>query len=440
MSDYNEIKKEAETLFKQKKHAQAEAHYRRLFDEHEAQCNRYDALHYLQTVKEQNRHAKALKLCRRFFPLYKDFAPIRNLYAWSIYYTEIKDADEQQTAERLKKAALAVARLCRHDDKFAPYGLSLLKAAAHKNMSPEGRAKLTALLKPDLLSDKSYEFTGGNGKTIALPSDLERYYALRSKALRKTGEYDAALELVEEAFERIKTFHAGNEIWLERTACLALFAKKQYKAAAEKAENLLMKKSDWFIQKELAEIYLADKRTDDALLIACKAALQSGPPEKKVRLFALMADILKMKERPNLAVKHRLLEYRLRRENDWYISDKTQEALQNTDAAEKDKTAADWLSELKDYWNKVLSDKQERIYGQVINILPHGGAGFVADNRGKNYYFSAQDFKGDDSRLQKHQRVSFVLEPAYDKKKGQQSLRAADIRPETEPPDKTRNE
>lgn len=425
MPDYKKIKAQAETFFKQKQHAQAEAAYQKLFDEFENQCNRYDALHYVQAAKNQKKYKVALDLCRRFYPNYRDFEPIRNLYAWSIYYTQLRNAADDAPPEQIKKAALAVSRLSRPDDKYAPYNLSLLKAAEHKAFSSQDRIELTDCLTPEHLSGKSFEFTGTDRRTIKYPSELERFMVCRAKALQQAGRNKSAIQLIDEAFDTIKPFHLNNHLWLMRLKAKALKAEGNTMQALETAERVAKQKPDWYLLKELAEMQQAAGQTEKALQTACKAALKHTPPDKKVNLYALLTHLCDQNGKPDWGDKHCLWEYRIRSRQSWKTKPETRQRAEKTAPEYEDDKRLH--KALKEFWKSMQPAGAPRIHGRVDKIFDHGGSGFIRGDNKKSYYFRMSDCASP-KRMHANARVAFRPEKSYDKKKNKAGRQAYEIK------------
>lgn len=422
MTNFRKYKNEADSCFEKKDYREAEKQYRQLFNKFPEACNRYDALHHVQCLKATRQYRLMLNRCRQYFPQFKDFTPLRTMYALSIWYTEIKFADGKTNPEILIKAARATAQLCRPDDTYAPYALSILKAAGHQNMPPEDCVKLTNLLTPDFLSDKPYTFIHKTGKKIVLPSELEKYFLLRSKALYKIGQYKEARETAQQGLHTIKHFRADNAVWLKRMVYLSLQATENYAEAVKIAEEVSTRQDRWFLKKELSELYRQNGQHSKALNTACDAALQNGDPTKKVRLYSLLAQFFEENKQIQDAQKHRLLEYNLRTEKGWRIS----EELKNFVSENSEHKTDSLLRDLRKLWQQTLEEQTERFTGKIINILAHGKAGFIKGANGKSHYFSIKNFRGKKPTI--NRPVSFELRPSYDKKKQKASNEAVNIR------------
>jgi hypothetical protein len=68
------------------------------------------------------------------------------------------------------------------------------------------------------------------------------------------------------------------------------------------------------------------------------------------------------------------------------------------------------------------------LHGRVKKILPHGRAGFIAGEKGTEYYFTVKSFKGAQHRLKEGLEVDFYIEKSFDPKKQKESEVAVNIR------------
>ena len=91
----------------------------------------------------------------------------------------------------------------------------------------------------------------------------------------------------------------------------------QPETALEQLKNLLKRKNEWFIQKEIAEIYFEQGDKDQALKFALDSALNFGDADKKMNLYLLLADILQKQGKTDEARKHIEFICKIRQENQW---------------------------------------------------------------------------------------------------------------------------
>lgn len=156
-------------------------------------------------------------------------------------------------------------------------------------------------------------------KTTELASDQETWYAAKVKSLYILGEYRLCLELAEKALDAVPKYHYSNDAWFARWIALSLSGMGDARGAITRLEEILKRKHDWFIQKELAELHHKSGNTSEALKLALEAVNSFGELKFKVDLMNLLASILKGKGQNELAFRHLSLGKMVRRDEGWGI-------------------------------------------------------------------------------------------------------------------------
>ncbi|MCG9971150.1 tetratricopeptide repeat protein [Christiangramia crocea] len=236
------------------------------------------------------------------------------------------------------------------------------------------------------------------GKKIdmELASDFENWYAYKTKALMKLGQWQDCFDKSKEALEKIEKFHYSNEIWFSRRIALSKKNLGNTDETIQELESILKKKKEWFIQKELAELYYEQEEIDKAFRMSIEAINNFGPLEFKVDLLFLMGKIHQKKNEPELAFKHFSLAKLIRTEEQWKIPQKLRDALSSFSFETISPSDIKGLKrELSRYWssfakNKEITKKTTGSRGKVIKILndnERGKDGFLDDD-GTELYFS----------------------------------------------------
>ena len=267
----------------------------------------------------------------------------------------------------------------------------------------------------------------GRRRDMELASDLENWYAYKTKALVNLLKWQECYDISKEALDRIDTFHYSNDIWFARRIAISKKNLGDVDAAIIDLEAILKKKKEWFIQKELAELYFEKGDVEHALKLAMMAINNFGPLEYKVDLLFLIGRILASKNERELAFKHFTFSRLIRQQNGWKISPKLLSELKNceieTDGEPELKSIE---GELKKYWKRhnFRSSRKSHsggkvLQGQIVKILndnERGKNGFVSCN-GKDYYFALPvnfDFV---SRVVEGTKVEFSIVESRDNKK-----------------------
>ncbi|WP_231490341.1 hypothetical protein [Pedobacter sp. Leaf170] len=243
----------------------------------------------------------------------------------------------------------------------------------------------------------------GQLKDMELASDFENWYAYKTKALTKLREWQECFDLSKEALERIENFHYSNDVWFSRRVALSKRNLGDTKDTIRELQTILIKKREWFIQKELAELYLEEGNIDQAFKQAIDAMNNFGPLEFKVDLLYLLGKIHQLQNKPELSFKHFSLSKLIREVEEWKIPNKLSVELQLLSFPEILITGISGLKRnLQDYWSsfklpaqkyrtpEVTSKSTGSHQGEIIRILhdnERGKDGFIKSG-GREYYFS----------------------------------------------------
>jgi len=100
-------------------------------------------------------------------------------------------------------------------------------------------------INPELLSiDCSTIQVERKGQTIdmELASDMENWYAYKTKALSKLGEWQECFEKSKEALEKLDSFHYSNDVWFSRRVALSKKNLGNTDDTISELESILRKK------------------------------------------------------------------------------------------------------------------------------------------------------------------------------------------------------
>jgi len=262
----------------------------------------------------------------------------------------------------------------------------------------------------------------GVEKDMELASELESWYAYKTKAMQKLGRWQECFELSKKALAVVTKFHYSNDIWFSRRIALSKMNLGSPEETIAEFLAILTKKKEWFIQKELAELYLQQGNIDLAHKYAVEAANNFGPLEFKIDLLFLLGKIYFSKDERDLAFKHFALSKLVRSIQDppWKVPQKLCEELKKFDNAEIDVAEIKGLeSELKRVWRQsspTQQPKPERELGNgVVKVILHdnerGKDGFLTSDK-SDYYFNifATDILA--SKVNLKSKVSFKVLPS----------------------------
>lgn len=273
----------------------------------------------------------------------------------------------------------------------------------------------------------------GRTQDMELASDFENWYAYKTKALMKLGEWQECFDTSKEALEKIDNFHYSNDVWFSRRIALSKKNLGNTEDAIQELEAILKKKQEWFIQKELAELYFEKDNLDAAFKMAIDAINNFSPFEFKVDLLYLIGKILDKQGESDLAFKHFSLSKLVRQDEEWKVPKKVFDELNHFEKSEIPLSELNNLkSELKKYWNGFnLNDNRnktpkhrsnsENLQGEIIKLLHNnerGKDGFIKSDDNE-FYFSASSNWHLTTELAVGTKVIFKIIPARDGKKEQ---------------------
>ena len=375
-------------------------------------------------LKGVERYKEALDVARQLYKTDKDFAPGRSLYAWCIYLTEIRHADIADD-ERFMKAARAIADLSRHDDEDPCLVRTVMRVLRYLNEKPALPAEevlvWSGMVHPEKLDTAKPSFKDGRGKDIELASQLENYYALRSKALLELGRYEECLSLCREALEKLDKFHYDNDVWFQRKMVQCHLHTGDIEAAEAGMNAVLAKKKDWFLYFEAAEICLQSGKKEEAVQHSLQAILAWGDMDKKVRLLNFIAEKF-AEELPEISALCTRLEYKIRTENGWRTGDALLARLQRIEGAE---ATSDSVGSLAASLKKQVQFRMENttayLIGKLKSMLNTGLGGFIETAEGATYFFKTSDYRGRKEELNPGTSLRFQASKGFDRKKNRES-------------------
>lgn len=423
-SDPWALRKEANAHRKARRYTDALRPYASLW-QMESSRDAWDGWGYAFCLDKAGRTREALDVCREAYRLDDGHRPVRQLYARCVYHLELKGADGD--VGRMQRAADGVCRLVPQDDEYAPYVVPAVLGVAGE-LKRRGRYAdvLGWLDRLDAaaLSTQPFEFEK-DGRTKRGPSDAQRYWGLRCKALYETGEHDACRRSVVDALRVVPRPVNDGDVWLRRLAALSRAAEGEAAAAYDELSNLLGKKRVWFIEYDLAQLARDLGRDDDAWRHLLRVLLDKAPVGLRIGAFECAAAWLEAEGDADAARAHLSVALAAREEEGWPVKGDLRsrvevlgaEAAGSMDAA---------IRALVPTWRARLDGLEPREHGTIKTVIADGKAGFVEGDDGKSYFFRSSALRG--GRPETGLRVSFRTAPGFDRKKNRATTDAVDLR------------
>jgi tetratricopeptide (TPR) repeat protein len=318
---------------------------------------------------------------------------------------------------------------------------SVLKAEKKKpNANWQFVSDLCDKIEPNLLTTNCRTINvvrKGVTKPMELASDKENWFAYKSKALMKLGKFQECYDISKLALDSFENFHYSNDIWFARRIALSKKNLGNSEDAIKELQLILRKKKEWFIQKELAELYKEQGNNDKAFALAIEAINNFGDIEFKIDLLYLLGELHKTKDQSDLAFQHYVLSLLIRQNEGWSIPEKLGHAIGqfSNEKIPLDKLPA-LKSELKKYWNsfKFQSERpvvtNQKLSGKIDKILHNdekGTDGFIKYNGNKSVYFRINADDNLNSKISIGLDVEFKIIPATVDKK-QKAIQVREIK------------
>lgn len=390
--------------------------------------NEWDGWGYAFCLHKLHRTEEALDICRQVYRIAPDMPQVRQVYAWCVYDLEIA-LEEVHDVNRFLKAASGILKLVDQSDKFAPYTSTVLKVCRQLQQRNRNQDVLTWLDRLDagLLSNEPFTITGKNGRDRKVPSDLQRYYTFRVKALNAMNRHDECRACVDEALEAVPVFVNDGDIWLLRLKALSLVAQGDLDTAFADLEELLHRKATWFLYNDLAGLAWRQGDRDTAWQYLLHALLDKTPAELRINVFQQAAEWHLKEGRTRDAALHVSLVLGIRKERGWPVRPGLQALSRSLNVSDQNlESSSSLLKSLRSAWQKNLEKLEPRNRGTVDRILDDGCSGFVQTGDGNRYYFKSRSLQG---LLRQGMEVSFRTEPGYDRKRDRPTVNAVDVKP-----------
>jgi hypothetical protein len=261
-------------------------------------------------------------------------------------------------------------------------------------------------------SDSIDIMRAGRPKTVELASDFESWYSYYSLSLLKQRKFQECIDVSKEALFSIETFHYNNDLWFARKIALSNKGLGNLPQAIKEMEEIERRKGEWFIQKELAELYFDGQEVEKGKNMACKGALGHGDKEKKDGLFFLFGQIFKATGDQSLAHKHFLLVNLIRNEQGWYVPNRLKIALEETylDGINYESSVV-LYRELLNVWrsNGGVDQSLEKDTGKIVKVNGQKQIGEIVGKGGEKYFFHFNDFKESKEKIQFNAQVVFSI-------------------------------
>lgn len=280
----------------------------------------------------------------------------------------------------------------------------------------------------------------GRLRDMELASSFENWYSYITKATFKLGIWDECMNYSEKALEVVKNPHYSNDVWFTRRYVLSKKMLGNSETTIKDLEDILKKKKEWFIQKELADLYLEKGDFAKSFQYSMDAINNFGELKFKVQLLDLLGKIYKLSEKLDISFKFYSLSKLIREAEEWKIPNALYTELSTFNQEEiKLSEIKNLERELSSIWRKYSNTPEPRrnrnssnnnsdtsLKGYIKRILNNndqGKNGFVKSNDNEYYFTVGVNYNKIDF-IKEGAKVEFTL---FKNQKGKDQARISKV-------------
>lgn len=402
--------------------------YRDIWDNYPEHFNEWNAFFALKAMRSSSlpdlkwAHEMALK---------HGNDKVGNIYGWLIFDRCVKGKTKSIIIENENFIGnlyiLSPQKNLKEDNAFpCPTTISIFKLCdAHAENLFNARKINELLLGIDynLLTDKSKTIETQERGDVELSSDLEKFFALKTKALLKLGEYESCKEFCNKGLELLSKFHYNNDLWFKMRIALAEDKLGNHTISENLFKELLSSKAGndkWFLYRDIAEVYFEQGDFVKSWKYAVDGAFYGNEPHFLIGLYLLQARILFKLQRPVEGKILAELIAAILKEQEW--GDKAEYtklfqffAIDRTNL----RSLNDVLAEAKKFWQNERYGEKLKIKGAIISVHKNGKIGRIKSENGAIVDFHKKDLVRKLRSIEnlKDASVEFFVMDSFDGKK-----------------------
>ena len=367
---------------------------------------------YLIKANENNvvgKYNKALEFFKKAYDLNPDEFTINQKfdYAWTIYRVHIKYSKDKE--EIIENATFITQLVLQRDlNRFngCVYTSSVFKLlnCFDKNEEYDALINWAEKLDVELLDENSYRKYGRVNK-----SKKEKYYDWLSKSYLKVGDFEKCIEVSKNSLNTFKTFLDDGNIWLKWRIAKSHMNLNQFNQALEYYNDVIEVKHNWYMYRDIAQIYYWLDKPYIALEYLSKAIFSKSSKSDKASIYYLCYKVFSLFN-PEMALKHAQLYYLLQKELGYAITYDIKKLNINEENLNKN----DLESEILSLWTQYKFKDQKRHEGIITKFFEDKNYGFIK-TANDSIFFHKSDFIS--PTLYVGQKVSFYIETTDDSTK-----------------------
>jgi len=401
--------------------------YRQIWNEFLGDYNSWDAFHTLKILRlvENPDIDWALEIAKK----YED-EKVKNFFAWLIFDNCVKNRTK---IEILKNEKIIIA-LCdivlqknlREDDSYpCPVTISIFKVIDAYSENLFNAKKINewlGKLQIDRLSEKSKSIQSEQRGKIEIASDLEKYFALKTKSLIRLEKFEECHLMCKMGLDEVERFHYNNDLWLKMRLAICEEKTGNPEECEKLFKELITSKAGsdkWFLYQKISELYYEQKNYETAWKYAVDAAFYGNEPEYMLGLFLLQSRLLYKLDRAKEGKILAELICSVLKEKDWN-SNTEYEKLFVFFKIEKETIEAvrTYIKSAKKFWSVERYGDMLKQTGKIISINRNGKGGRIKNEKGQVLSFYKKDFEKKQRNLDGLQggKVEFYSMIGYDDK------------------------
>lgn len=374
--------------------------YQELWETYPDQFNAWDAFYTLKAMR-----ASTLPNLTWANELAEKFKGDRvgNLYGWLIFDRCVKGKNRTEILANDKYIEsltnLAPQKNLKENDSFpCPTTISILKlcdAHAENLFNARKINELLSGLNYTILSNKSKTIETQERGEVELSSDLEKFFALKTKALLKLGEFETCIEHCNKGLELLEKFHYNNDLWFKMRIALSEDGLGNHEKSEGLFKELLESKAGsdkWFLYRDISEVYYEQGDFLKAWKYAVDAAFYGNEPHFLIGLYLLQARILFKLERPTEGKILAELIASILKEQEW--NDKT-EYVKLFNYYKIDRAnllpVSEIIKKTRLFWQNERYGNKPMQKGTIISIHKNGKIGRIKDQNNNIIGFHKKD-------------------------------------------------
>ena len=402
---------------------------KRIWDEFEGidVFNLYDALQVLKAAR--NDCSVDFDFIFEVAKKYSEKEEVINKFKWYVFDKYLKAKKNiallPNEININKSLSLISQSNLREDNTYpCPFTIGAIELAkGHSKNLFNGRKVNEYLdkLNPLFLSKKNNNYVK-DGEEVKVASDLESYYALKTKALLKIDLIEECKSLCELALNDLDEFHYNNDLWFQMRIALCYEKLGELDKSEELFQKLVSTKAGndkWFLYYDISDLYYHQNNFEKALKYSVNATFYGTDLDKMNGLLLLQARILvklnRLDDGKTIAelIAAVIKKYELNIKQDYdnlfkYFGIDFQNCKEFNSI----------YKIAHDLWIKERYKGLYEITGKIIFVNPNGKFGKIKTSDNRTFSFHKRDFNEKQRNIidLKDAKVSFIEMKSFDDK------------------------